>query len=327
MSETHDPQDSPLTFEQAIDRLAPPEAEAQEVAAEAGAEIENSEGGDQPPEDAGATQDNAGEGEEAEAEIEAVAPVDPPRYWSTDAKAAFSQLPPDLQAVVLEQEGPREAAAAKVKAEAAQAISAAAAETAKVTQLAEQLAGFLPQALETFRSRWGDAPDWAAMARESGAEAMIVAKAEYEAEQDQLHKLVAATQQAEAQARDAYVRTEFQRLAEIAPDLADPEKGPERRIAVGAYLKANGITEEAISQISATEMLIAEKARLYDELKANAAAKPSPKPNPLAARPALVRPAASASHSPTRSAIQQAQSRFNLNPSIENAEALLQAKG
>lgn len=328
MSETPTTEPGPLSVDQAIAALTPEpvEEQAPEAPVEA-AEGEQAEGEASAPEEAveGAeSPEAADEATEEEAPVEA---AEPPAYWSKDAKEAFGQLPPELQAVVLAQEGPREEAAAKAKADAAAQVQAAQAEVSKVVQLAEHLSGFLPQAIEAFKSRWGEAPDWAAYATEHGAEAAFVAKAQHEQELALLQQTAQATAIAQNEAREASVKAEFARLAEIAPDLADPVEGPKRRTEITTFLVNAGIPAEAIRDISAVEMALARDAKLYREAQAALKARPTPKPAPVAATRSPVRPAASASQSPQRSALQAAQLRFNLNPSAENAAALLLAKG
>jgi hypothetical protein len=320
----------PMTVDAAIASLLPPEPVEQaapEAPVEAAAEQEqNTEGADQAPEEAEDGAETPAEEAEAEAEPEAVAPADPPRYWSQEAKAVFAAMTPEQQAVVLAQEGPREEITAKVKAEAAEATKAAQAEIGKVQALAEQLGEFLPQALETFQTRWGQkAPDWIAYANEHGAEAMTLAKTQFEAEVQQLQQLASAKQQAETQAQQAFVKAEFAKLAEIAPDLADPQTGAEKRTAVTQYLVGQGIEPEVLRNISATEMVLAHKAMLWDQAQTALKAAPKPKPVP-ASKPAAVRPAAGQAQTPTQRTAANVANRYAQTRSVDDAVALLLAR-
>lgn len=330
MSETATPDTGALSVDAAIASLLPPEQpveqeQAQEAPAEAAEGQEEPQGEASSPEEAADGAETPDDGEQTTEEEAPVVAAEPPAYWSKDAKEAFAQLSPELQAVVLAQEGPREEAAAKAKAEAAETKRAAEAEMGKVKALADQLADFLPQALETFQSRWGQNPDWVGYANEYGAEAMAVAKVQYEAELAQLQKLSAAKQQAETQAYEAYVKAEAAKLAEIAPELADPEKGGERRQAVAQYLVKAGVDPDSIRHISAAEMSLAHKAMLWDEAQAKlkAAPKPAPKPAPKAAP---VRPAAAQPGTPQQRTAQQIQHRFAQTRSVDDAVALLLAR-
>lgn len=299
-----------------------PAAAAPEPAAET-----PSEGAASAPEETSAEAETLpAEGEEGEAGEQAETPLEPPLYWKPEAKAKFATLDPELQAEILSQEGPREAAAAKAKDEAAQARATAEKETQGVQRFAEELGKFLPQAVQTFRGRWGDNPDWVAFAQQNGAEAMTVAKAQYEAERQQLLQVAEASKTAETMAHQAYVVEEFKTLQKIAPELADPKEGPARRTEITRYLVEAGIPPTAIRSISAVEMTMAHKAMLWDAARAKSAPNPAPKPAPAATRP-LARGAASVgSADPKVKQAQTAKNRFVQTRSIDDAVALLNAR-
>ena len=326
MSEASSPENGALSVDQAIAALMPEPAEQEAPeAVDTAAEPEEIEGEANAPEDTEGEAEAPADGDETDAEPEAVAPVEPPKYWSQDAKAKFAELPPELQAVVLAQEGPREEAAAKAKAEAAQQTQAAQAEVAKVQQLADHLGNFLPQAIETFKSKWGEAPDWMAYATEYGAEAMIVAKVQHEQELALLQQTAQATERATEAAREAAVKVEFQKLAEIAPELADPVEGPKRRSEVTSFLVSEGLAEDDIRNITAVEMALANDAMQWRKAQAALKARPTPKPNPAAAPRSPVRPAAAAPVPAQRTATQVAN-RFAQTRSVDDAVALLLAR-
>lgn len=331
MSEANAPESGALSVDQAIAALnahEEPETNtpAVESAAEAPAAPEDPAGETSAPEEAAGEAENlvpdAPEGEEAEP---AATPLDPPLYWKPEAKAKFATLDPELQAEILAQEGPREASAAKAKAEAAEQVKAAQAELSKLQPLAETLSAKVQQWAQTFQSRWGtQTPDWTAYAQSHGTDAMVLAKTQFEAEQSQLAEAARAAQTAEVQAHEQYVRTEFERLKAVSPELADPEKGPERRGEVTKYLQGLGIPDQALVKISATEMSIARKAMLYDLLQAKAKAAPTPAPKPQAAKPALTRGAAApGATDPKQARAQTAKRSFAQKRDIASAVALL----
>jgi hypothetical protein len=330
MSEAPAPAESgPLSVEQAIAAITPEPASeaAPEAPQEAAAEPVEIEAEPSPAEETEGDAESAPEGEEGAAEEEPVVALEPPPYWTKEHRAHFASMSPEDQAVVLAQEGPREEIVAKVKAEAEAVRKAADAELGKVGKLAEELSDFLPKAIEVFQSRWGADPDWVAYATEHGSDAMVIAKAQHDQELALLQRTAKATEIAQTQAQQAFVKAEFATLAEIAPELADPTTGPALRTEVTKYLIDDGIDPAAIQNISAREMRIARKAMLYDKAQAALKAKPAPKPITAPATRAPVRPGAAPAQSSSRSSLQQAQSRFNLNPSVENAEALMLAKG
>lgn len=327
MSEAALPVSEALSVDEAIASLVQPEQDtAPEAPVEAAEEPEDTEGETSSPEEAAEGAENPEDGEEAQEAEPTVESLEPPAYWSKDAKERFADLPPELQAVVLEQEGPREAAAAKAKAEAAEIRQRAEADLGKVNELAVALSQRLPEWQQAFAAKWGDkAPDWVAVAREHGAEAASIAKMEYEADQQRLAEAQRETAKAQTIAHEQFVRTEAARLAEIAPDLADPEKGAERRTQVAEFLLKQGIPQDALRQISAVEMAIARDAMRYRELQAASQAKPKPKPSAPAPK-ATVRPSAAPAQSSNNPSAQAAQ-RFGKSRSVEDAIAFLASRG
>ncbi len=322
MSESMQPVESaPLSVEAAISSLTETPVEHEEAPVEAGEapEPEPEIEADPTAEDDASEPDEAADGVEDEEPAEAAAPVEAPVYWTQDAKAKFAELPPELQAVVLSQEGPREAAAAKAKQEAAEYRAQADQEVAKVHTLAEQLNQFLPKALESFKGKW-DGIDWEAWVDQDPA-AALKAKFAYDADQATMAQLQAATQEAETQAHVAFLKAEAAKLPELAPDLADPVKGPERRTKVAQHLLSMGIAPEALKTISAAEMAIAYDAYLYRQAKAGLAATPKTKPAPV--KP-VVKPAAAAA---PQNRTSQAANRFAQTRSVDDAVALLLSRG
>ena len=326
MSEIATPEAGPLTQDAAIELLtakAEPVADpAPEVAAAEA--TEEPQGDDQSPEEADLEAENLAEGDETEADEAPVVAADAPTYWSTDAKAEFARLPPEMQAVVLAQEGPREEATAKAKAEAARQVAMAQTEMQKTTRLAEELGEFLPQAIQTFANRWGADPDWEAYLAENGAEAAFIAKTRYDTELAQLQKLSVSKQHAEALAFDTFVRAEFEALKVMAPDLADPVTGGAKMAEVTSYLRTGGYDDDTLRQISARDMTIARKAMLYDKAEAARAARPAPRPIAPAPK-AVVRPAAGQAQSSTERTAAQIANRYAQTRSIDDAVAMLLA--
>jgi hypothetical protein len=327
MSEASTTESGPLSVDQAIAALMPEtvEQDAPEAPVEAAEEPQEIEGEANAPEEPTEGAENPEDPVIEEPAEVAETPLDPPLYWTPEAKAKFAALDPEIQAEILAQEGPREASAAKAKAEAAQQTQAAQAEVAKVQQLADHLGSFLPQAIETFQNKWGNAPDWIAYANEYGAEAMMIAKVQHEQEFALLQQTAQATEYAKAQAREAQVAVEFQRLAEIAPDLADPVEGPKRRAEITEFLESSGLARDDIMNITANEMALAHDAMQWRKAQAALKARPTPKPTPAAAPRSPVRPAAAAPVPAQRTATQVAN-RFAQTRSVDDAVALLLAR-
>jgi hypothetical protein len=287
------------------------------------------EGAASAPEETGDWAEDPADGEdETEAEEGDVDRLEPPKYWSKDAKARFAELDPDLQAVVLSQEGPREEAAARTKAEAHAVREAALKEATEARGLARELADLLPEALAQFQARWRGEPDWAAFAQAHGPEAAQAARAQHEADKARLHRASQAALAARQASHNAYVAAEFEKLRGLDPELAHPQSGAERRTEVTRYLHGHGVPPDALLAISALEMSLARKAMLWDQAQAKAKASAStPRSAPAATRP-LARGGASAGPvDPKARRAAQAKSRFAKSRSIEDAVALLNARG
>lgn len=317
---------APLSVDQAVASLLAPatethEEEAAPVEAEAPAEeIEAPTEGEDAVSEAEAPGDDS-EAEEVEAPVVA---LDPPAYWSKDAKAKFGELSPDLQAVVLEQEGPRETATAKARQEAADARKAAKQETDGIRQLAEQLTSFLPQAVETFNQKWGGPePDWAAVAQQHGADQAFILKAQFDNEQKQLQQLTQAKQQAALEARKVTLREENDKLT------GTPLEAIPARQEVAKYLSDSGYSPDELNGATARDLLMAHKAMKWDQAQAaaKAAPKPTPKPAPVAAKPAPVRPGAALPQVSSNRMATTAANRFAQTRSVDDAVSLLLAKG
>lgn len=279
------------------------------------------------PDDAGEA-DEPGDGEETEEPAEAAAElVEAPQWWSKEAKARFAQLPPELQAEVIAQEGKREEVTQKAKAEAKQAVEAAEQRVRQVEQLAQGLNEVLPRALQTFRDKWADV-DWAAWA-EQDPEAAFKGKLQFEQEQADLQILARKQAEAEQVRQAEYLKAEFARLQEVAPDLYGmDEPAVQRRQEVGKFLLEAGIPPEAVQGISATELAIARDAMLWRRAQAEArtaAAKPKQPQAPVKAPPAVKAAAAAPQRTSQQRRAEQLQGRLSRTGSIDDAVALLQA--
>lgn len=264
--------------------------------------------------------ETASEGEDEEVEPAKPA-IEPPHFWSVDAKARFGELPYELQLVVQENEKAASKATTQKLEEASLAKKAADANAETLASLAERIAAAAEQAETTFADRWEgmDQAAWLKLSRDNPNQ-YIQLKAQHDAE-------ITAVQQARS-AKDAASQVEHARwvteqeslLKTLAPDLADPVKGAANRSAVAEYLKSQGVAEQALPNVGALEVSIAWKAMQYD--KGRTALKPRP-----AAEKAPVRPASSPSQSPQSTALANAEARFKKSGSVDDAVRLLNLKG
>jgi len=310
------------------DKDAPDASDASELSAATGAEAQGEP-------DAPAKEDESSDADVNEqAENEAVdesAPhprLDPPRWWNKDAKARFAALSPELQAVVFAQEENRERVVQKAKQDAAQARQLAEAHTAEMSQRLALLDRLAPDAAQLFAGRWANV-DWSRLPDQVGAEEAFKLKAQYEKERDTLGALHAMQQAASEENFRNFVATESEKLKSVAPDLTDETHGTSRKQELGRFLLAQGFAPDRIQYMSADEAAIAYDAMRWRQAqsKAQALAQKQSRQQPAqAARPPVKPTAAAARTSQSRSADDAAR-RLKATGRIDDAIALLNARG
>lgn len=212
-----------------------------------------------------------------------------PHWWDAEAKTAFSDIPNTpaardyarkIQQYVAEAEAKREAVTQRLKTEAKGHIDAAKSAVAALN-------GAAPGEVDQFHSDYHDI-DWAQMpkwAQENPAEAASFF-AQYNARRGRVEQLLHARAAAEHVANHAFAQEQGARLHEIAPDLATNH---DHLRALGDYARGTGLPAEAMKQASADELVILNKARLWDEAQARTAAAVK---NPKAQASQTVKPVA-----------------------------------
>jgi hypothetical protein len=314
---------APLSVEDAVSALdAEPVEQAEAPEAEPAEEA--------PPEDVQAEEGEEPAAEEETAEEPDVPAVDAPLYWDAEAKAKFAELPPELQAVVAEQERSREVKFQTLQQQAVEARKAAAAHAEKLAGLAQTVEQAV-QTAEQHHARvvpelgmtW-EQVDWPAWF-EQDPQTAATYRAKYDVERETLQKLDASRQQAAASALAEFRQQENAKLAGLAPDLTDPKEGPRRLEATLQFIVQQGVPQDHIPRLSAVELSIAHDAMRWREAQAKASAlKSAPKQPAPTAKP--VKPAAAASVRPHREA-DVAKNRFAQTRSVADAVALLNARG
>jgi hypothetical protein len=322
-SEAQAAADTPLSVEAAVGLLdatpkpaEPEEQDAPEPTAEFTAEPT--------AEDDPAPEEASGEDEDDAAPEDPETPAIPaPKSWDAEQRAVFARLDREAQEIILAREGERDKAVNRAQTEAAEVRKKAQDEIQTVIRVRAVLNQILPQAAQSFQSKWDQmTPDrWVAWAREDPS-AYTAGRAQYDAEQAQLTQLRTVSQQAERVARQAFIRDESERLKTLAPALADPKDGPARKTALVTYLVDQGVDRSLISDLDARTISIAHKAMLWDQAQKSLARKPAPAP----ARPALKPAAATQVRTPQREAA-AVKNRFAQTGSIDDAVAWLNARG
>jgi hypothetical protein len=137
-------------------------------------------------------------------------------------------------------------------------------------------------------------------------------------------------------AMQAYWAEEKQKLAArgeadpIAAKLIEPEKAQARLEEVTSYLNQHGFDADRLDHIGADELVIAYKAKLYDDLLAKSAGKNSPNGAPATPKPAqnsapMKKPSVPGQTSTSRS-VEKLSNRLAQTRSVDDAVALMLAK-
>lgn len=280
--------DGPLAFDDAVSLLAQadegapagdPEPEEEEEADESAGD--QPEGEDEAPDD-----DPASEPAEDEEDEPALPVIDPPKFWSSEEKAAFATAPPEVQKII----AAKDAEYSRQVSLAKEAEAEARKDASIITQVRDAIDKHLERAQQIFQGKW-DGIDWAQWAKEDVA-TYAAAKEEYEAEQRELHRLQTAKAATDQEEHRQFLRTEGAKLRETGHVLADPEKGSEAKKTLVAYAEANGFQQNDLAWAGARELTVLHKAMLYDQAQQNLRTAPpklktAPQPQ---AKTASVRP-------------------------------------
>lgn len=199
-----------------------------------------------------------------------------PASWSAEAKARFKELPPDLQAVVLERASDQDRTFHQRMTDAAEQRKAAEAErTAAATERAEYARSLatVRQLLE--QQAPAAAIDWDKLAAEDPGEYIRMVQAETK-RQSQLQAVQAEQQklrdkhQAEMQAANARaVAEQAEKLLAAVPEWRDPKKAAAEKTALRAFLVEAGYSEDELALAADHRAIVlARKAMAYDRLMA-----------------------------------------------------------
>jgi hypothetical protein len=194
------------------------------------------------------------EGEEPEADQAA---VEPPKSWSNADKEIFQQLPPEAQAVIARREREQNAAFTRKTQEIAQHRQALEATFGEIQQERSSYAKNLEQLLFVAApeaQKFANI-DWQRLASEQPAE-YVRLTAERDALrgriggiQQELQRVSAQSQQAQAQQFEALRHAEMGRLVEKLPDFGDETRGPKLASDMRAWLQQRGFSDTEIGQV------------------------------------------------------------------------------
>lgn len=250
--------------------------------------------------------------------------IEAPKSWSAEDREAWATLTPEAQKIVAAREADRDRTVQQTLSQKAlaskqatdQAVQAAADYRAKAE-------GIMPEALRRVTEL--EAVDLVALNQRDphAAQQILFEREQARADYDRLQAEIKSAQQVEYQ---AHVAKLVEELPSTVPDLVDPEKGAERVNAVGKFLVEQGIPQDQIRWVSATELALAYDAMRWRQSqdKARQAVATATRPSTPPTRP--VRPAGSAPASSQQSAVETAKNRLAKSGGIDDAVALLQAR-
>lgn len=271
--------------------------------------------------------------EEPDPAAEQAPAIEAPRSWNAEERAQFAKLPREAQTIVVAREAERDSRVAKAVQEANDAKKSVEAQQATLAEITGRLNDSLPNAITAFETRWGKTePEWDNLIDTHGAEQTLKWQNQYARERNALGQAARDKAAVEDQLFVQFVQAETVKLAQIAPQLADPVKGPALRSSVAQYAIDQGaVAADQVKHVSAAQLHIAHKAMQWDRAQALLAAKQAQKtPANPAAPKSPATPAATPSAAAPANAIPRAQQelrhRFAQTRSLEDAVAVLNAR-
>ncbi len=300
------------------------EAEATEEISEADPDLELQ------IDDEDAAETPSGDDVEDEGSDEAETPIEAPTLWDAKSKEVFAKAPREIQELLLEHETRRSKQFDADKRTIAEERKVAATEKATAAQERARLEAVVKDATVKFASRW-DRVNWSKyeqMDPHGAAQARQAQVAEAEHLQQFIHQVDAAQQQAHAAEMQQFwtdQAAELQRMAEADNATKKLVTDPEAVQATGKYLMNLGIEQDRLKYVSAAEMSVANKARLYDELVAKQkAVKAAPKTEANTQTAPVRKRAPTAPGQPqSKSRLDTQMRRLSQTGSLEDAKAAL----
>ena len=205
--------------------------------------------------------------------------IDAPASWTDDERAAYAQLPPEVQTTIASRESERERTLNSRAANSARESKTTLAERESLQTERQNNASFLAyvsnyaQQMDPIIAK-GLNTDWAALARDEGFEEAQTQQLEFNQRVQLLQKIDAESQRQAKEYTDGKRDSETQLLHEKMPHFADPVKAGEAKESYLPTLYDAGYTTEEIDRFF-TDMpdhrqaVIIDKAFKYDRLMAD----------------------------------------------------------
>lgn len=272
----------------------------------------------EPDEDAESEEANAAGEEEGEADADP--PIDPPQFWSEDAKKHWPDLPRQTQEFLSEQDQ-------RTTAAVNQKMMAIADEVKKRTaDRTQQLDDLVSAAVVQFQNEYANITDerlaQLVSTKEITSETAFQIMAERNQREASLKELLGQVQRQRDEETQKYVAAEADRLRTLMPEFFDEKKGPEIKKDIMQYAAQNGVSKEDLEGISARDLVILRKAMMYDRNQAKLRTKPAPKPAPKK----VAKPTGGERSVPQNARIAKLEKIANANPTPGNLAALRKAR-
>jgi hypothetical protein len=327
-----------LSISQAARALAAARHKPKEQEAAAPAQVEQApqelpdEGNAAPPE-AEAPSEEISEAEPAEA----LPPIEPPRSWTKEAKDRWESLPRETQEYLAQREQERDREVRQSQNKSAEERKAIEAERQKAEQVRQQYEAALPSLMQTLQDvQAGQFSDIRTMA---DVEKLVAEdplrylqwqahQQKVQAVQQELEKAEARKHHESENKRQEFIKSEYDRLVERIPDLADPVKAQETTNKVVSRLKDIGFTDGELAELSKSDFIHDHRIQLllidgvkYAEVQ-KAKQTVVAKPVPAVQRPGTARPQGAAA----AENIQALTAKLERTGSLKDAQALRAAQ-
>ncbi len=208
--------------------------------------------------------------------------VDAPEFWAAEDKAAWAQVPPEIQPLLKKYEQQRVEFVNEKAREAAKARADAQADVKKHTELSDANAKWwtenAPKLAKAFESKWAqvdwdklsreDPAQWAALRQQAENEGRLLAEADQRGRQD----IEGANKRQEAAVQAAKAET-HRALATRYPEHFGEKVATKTYDDLGKFLLSKGIPADRINAIHEAPIIeIALEAMLYQQAKKQASA-------------------------------------------------------
>jgi hypothetical protein len=272
-------------------------------------------------------------------------PIEPPRFWTKDAKERWASLPRETQEYIAEREQERDREVRRGQNEATEKLKGLSAKEQAVEQARQQYESALPILMNNLQAAMAGefadvktmqdvqrmaAEDWPRYIRWDAAQKQVAA----------VYQEVQASQQrqmTEAQTKFAdFAKKEGELFAKEVPEMADPAKAAELQKAAMSTLKGAGFEEIELAQAWQGKInvpfrdhrvqLMIHKAALWDQAQAKAkTVVNNAKPLPPVQRPGAAQPKGAAQAAQIETLGKKLDNASGLN-ALRAATSLLKAR-